>query len=488
MTTENILSWFSHLPEEAYKAASLFSRKMRDWMASSGSADADLLGSLHILRTRCRDAYRNYNLARAIINRIVEYSVGPGLKLKVAVDQKELGFDSEFAVDFCQNLQKRFEEWADNCDYDRMQDFGGLQELSLKSALMCGDSFVNTIAKKELMIQVIEADQIVNPSFCDDFLNYRGGVELDKETFQPIAYHVLARHPGERFPIWQWNRFPIFGDKTKERRIFHLMLKSRPGEHRGVPLLSCVLNELRTLEKYTDAELQAAVVAACFCVGVESESNSGMGYTTNTTTQEKETPIKPAMIVNLRPGEKLQPIDPKRPNASFQPFVRSVYEQTGAGVSLPMEFLLLVFGSSYSASRAAISQAWITIMYYRNLVAKRVCTPIFKLWLRWIGIPEDVIPHIHPSWIGIGEPVLDGYKEMLAIETAIKNGITTREKECQKRGDDYWDMHNKLVIEERRRREEGLSSIGGTPVIPEFLKDNEDGSRQRATEKQTSEA
>ena len=53
--------------------------------------------------------------------------------------------------------------------------------------------------------------------------------------------------------------------------MIHIMTRERIDQRRGVPFLAPVIEALKQLGRYTDAELVAAVVSGLFAVFVESE-------------------------------------------------------------------------------------------------------------------------------------------------------------------------------------------------------------------------
>ena len=63
-------------------------------------------------------------------------------------------------------------------------------------------------------------------------------------------------------------------------------------------------------------------------------------------------------VVDLNPGEKAVSVTPGRPNANFEGFVDSICKQIGAALEIPKELLVKQFNSNYSASRAALLEAW----------------------------------------------------------------------------------------------------------------------------------
>ena len=71
-----------------------------------------------------------------------------------------------------------------------------------------------------------------------------------------------------------WTRVEAWGAKTGRRNVLHIMNRERIGQRRGVPFLAPVIEALKQLGRYTDAELVAAVVSGMFTVFIEKESAS----------------------------------------------------------------------------------------------------------------------------------------------------------------------------------------------------------------------
>ena len=91
----------------------------------------------------------------------------------------------------------------------------------------------------------------MNPYFQRNTVTFTGGVEMD-DYGAPIAYHVMRRHPGsiDRAQMLIWDKYPAFGTKTKRRNVIHLFDKTRPGQTRGVPYLTPVIETIKQLDRY----------------------------------------------------------------------------------------------------------------------------------------------------------------------------------------------------------------------------------------------
>ena len=83
----------------------------------------------------------------------------------------------------------------------------------------------------------------------------------------------------------------------------------------------------------------------------------------------------------LNPGEKIEIADAKRPSSNFDAFVTSLAKYVGAALEIPMEVLMKSFMSSYSASRAALLEAWKAFRMKRAWIAADFCQPVYELFL-----------------------------------------------------------------------------------------------------------
>lgn len=473
-----------YIPDTAFVAASQTSQKLRNWLPNRGSADADLYSSHDMLVRRSRDAYRNIPIAKGAIDRIVQNAIGSGLKLQVRVDRQKLGKDENAAVLLEREIEFKFDSWAEDCDFLRMMSFGEQESVVLTNMLTSGDIFVNTVYDGHLKIQLLEADQVCNPHFIGDYANYRNGVEIDKFG-RPVAYFVMTQHPGELFPKWEWVRIPVYGEETNRQRIFHIMNVERPCQHRGIPFLAPIMEMLKLVERYTDAELVASVISSYLTILVKKHGSQGFSTQDNPTNYNaREFILGPGAVVNLGIDEDATPVNPSRPNTSFPHFIEAILEQIGSGLSLPKEFLILAFNSSYSAARAAMLQAWIPILFYRNKIIKRLCNPVFKLWMDIEGIDKDTQNAIRTIWVGPARGSIDEEKEVRAAEKRIALGLSTRQKECEEMtGTDWLDNNNQLGIEEKERVAKGLVSLEtviNMPVPTQEKEENNDGSQKNS--------
>lgn len=479
------------------QGASKTSRSMRSWIPWGGSPTTDLNNEERAtLTSRSRDAYRNQPIARAAITRVCSNVVGSGLRLQCRLDHKVLGFSEERTEEIADSIESEFRIYADSpeCDAERTLNLYGMQNLSLATALMSGDSFIATPFIERpgspygLKLQVIESDRISNPGLTMDTSKIIGGVELDTYG-APLAYYIQTRHPGDliAFSPPEWKRAEVFGAKTGRRRIMHIFNKERPGQVRGAPLIAPIMEPLKKLDRYRESELMAAVISSMFTVFIKTEGGQSLLPNEDTVTQSSaaETKLGTGAIVELNSGESIETANPGRPNPNYDPFVSSIYREIGACLGIPVDELLLDYRSSYSAARAAMLQAWRLYIARRQFLGWQMCQPIYELWLDeavargrvncpGYGDPNMRRAYAMADWRGPARGAIDETKEATAANMRVDSGFSTVEIEAAAMtGEDWRTIHKQRATERRLRVEDNLEpAVFGAK--PESLPPNED--------------
>lgn len=486
---------------EGYHGASLSRAAMRGWKPAKGDSDDVSLSDLPALRTNARDLVRNAPLAGGAINTMVTNVVGTGLSLQPSIDAAFLGLSEEDAAAWQDTAKREFRLWCESpdCDASRVQDFYGLQSLAFRSALESGDVFALTPeidrgGPYQLAIQLIEADRVCNPSWKSDTDQLRAGVEITP-LGEPIAVHVCNRHPdsrGVRAMATQWDRRAMRGAGGRVN-VIHLFDRRRPGQTRGIPVLAPVIEPLKQLGRYTDAELQAAVVSGAFSVFLKMDPDAFDGlfddagqknYLANSSSWDgtlgaSSTMDGPGKAVNLLPGEEVVSVNPGRPNSEFDPFVQAIVRQVGVALEVPFEVLIKHFTASYSAARAALLDAWRFFRGRRDWLATNFCAPIYRLWLdeavatgRIYAPGYFADPMLRKAWqaavwIGDGPGSIDPQKEVDAARARVELGISTRAAESILHDGVDWEVkHRQLVKEDAARKSDGLGAAPAASAPP----------------------
>lgn len=468
---------------KSYHGASKSNRSMKEWHPGGGDADSDILYDLPTLRERSRDLVRNNPLASGAIKTKVTNVIGTGLRLQSRIDRSYLNLTEDQADDWEKQTER---EWrlfweSKDCDICRTSNGHALTRIVYQQTKENGDVFivlptksVNTLPYSK-RLQIVEADRVCNENDAIDTDTLAGGIEKDQNG-APVQYHIMDQHPGNMTTIKRtWTKIPAFGAKTGLRNIIHLFNPTRPGQSRGVPDLAAVIEPLKQLGRYTDAEIMSAVISGMFTVFIETESgNSGFDYSniageTGQQTTDKDLKLGNGLIMELANGEKIHDSNPGRPNTAFDPFVQAILRQIGSALEIPFELLIKHFTASYSAARAALLEFWKYVIAERRWLSDNFLKLVYEVWmyeaiiLGRISAPGYLTdPAIRASYLGCefvgpSKGQLDELKEVKAARERLAAGLSTLADEtAELTGKDWEKNHPQQVKENNKRLEDGL--------------------------------
>ena len=494
------------------EGASYEKRALKGFRADSGSPAEDIDYNNYTLRQRGRILYMGSPIATSALKTNRTNVIGTGLRLNPKINQDVLGISSEQAEAWERGVKAEFSLWADDkraCDATGVNNFYGLQQVAFISWLMSGDVFALITREKAtpqnpytLRLHLIEADRIATPSSVLASLYTEGtaqngnkihdGVEVDSSG-AIVAYHIRNTYPFQLAPDrLEWARVEAYGKRTGLPNILHVMSSERPDQYRGVTYLAPVVEQLQQIKRYTNSEIMAALVESFFTAFVktnadtsenpfnESVSNDGdaIRYDPN------EYQMGPGQMNIMNPGEDIVFADPKRPASAFAAFVASIAKQIGAALEIPVDLLLKEFNASYSASRAALLEAWKAFRMYRTWFVDDFCKPVYRIWMTeavaigrvqapgFFTDPKIAAAWLGADWIGPSQGQLDPNKEISAEILAIQNGFTTYSDATARLNGGDWNANIGKLKQEKEQSNEIIqtatpSDSGGGNSVPD---------------------
>lgn len=478
-------------------------------MFHGGSAKEDIEDNLDVLRQRSRDAYMGIPTAAAALKTMRTNVVASGLIPSPQIDGAYLGLTEEQTEAVQEQITREFALWADTpvCDAERVDNFYQLQQLAFLSYLMNGDTVALLPVKRmagqtyDLRVRLIEGDRVCSPDGFDRLApcevqghkvhNIVQGVETDRDGMV-VAYWICNRHPLGSFSAVDaegitWKRVEAYGAATGRRNVLHLMSRERIGQRRGVPILAPVLEALKQLGRYTEAEITAAVISAAFTVFIKSQSpESGRPFgemipASELIDQQDPASIElgPGAIIDLNPGEEPVFADPKHPNTGYDTFTNAMIKLIGAALEIPPEVMLKQFTTSYSAARGALNEFWRVCSMQRDWFADDFCQPIYEEWMAeavargrinapgFFTDPARRKAYTACAWNGPARTNLNPVQE---VEAAIKRVdacfSTASEETAQMTGGDYNRNIRQRAMEARRKREVDEITNQTQPAAP----------------------
>lgn len=493
--------------------ASRNKNSMRGWLASSKSPQEDIDRNIPILRQRSRSLYMSAPLAVSAIKTNRTNIVGEGLRLKSTIDAAFLRMTPEAAAEWQRNTEREFELWADSkfCDSTRVNNFYEIQQVACLSWLMNGDACALVEYERPtpafpygLRVHLIEADRVSTPHTSGTAVNLYAtesttgnrifnGVEVT-DAGRVVAYHICSTYPNSQLrAAKKWQRVKAFGDKTGTPNVLMIFEAERAEQYRGVPYLAPVIESLKQLTRYGEAEMMAAVINGFFTVFITSEGNTGeMGFTGVLDDEDRVSDddlnyeLGPGMVNVLKPGEKIDIADSKRPSSNFDAFTTALAKYVGAALEIPVELLIKSFNSSYSASRAALLEAWKAFRMKRKWLAADFCQPLYEIFLTeaiangrikapgFFLDPAIKKAYCRAQWNGPAPGMLDPVKEATAAEKRIAIGVSTRQRESiEMTGTDFDANVAQLARENQLMKEAGLVSAAAPPGSAEENREKE---------------
>jgi len=483
--------------------ASLESNVLKGWIPQRLSAKSDIMPRLDILRSRSADQAINSPMGSAAIKTSSMHTIGAGLRLFPRLRYKSLGLTADEAREWTRKTAQEFDLWASSvlCDITKRNNFYDMQDIAYTGYLTDGDAFAMFRHKAgthdmpySLRIQLIEANRVSNPDqfgalpYAVDIQapdsNNRiiNGVEIDADG-AVTAYWVSNRVPWDTIDSYkeaEWTRVKAFGSRSGRPNILQVCHDTRPEQYRGVPYLAPVIETLKEVSRYTTAELTAAIIRSFFALFFVQQENTkdlnailGEAIGTNNDQEEEldlnEYALTAGTMNALPKGVDVKAVNATGTASTFDVFVGHLIKQIGAAIGVPYEVLTKHFSSSYSASRAALLQAWEEFKLRRTWFSRDFCQPVYEAWLAEAialgrveapGFFEDPAKRAawcNAEWYGPTMSILDPVKDVNGSNLRVYNGLSTREKEAaEMTGTDLEENLEQLAYEKRIIQELGL--------------------------------
>lgn len=481
--------------------ASFTKTSLAGWQASSGTPKEDMEDNQQILRERSRDLYYGAPLANGALKTQVMNNIGPGLRHKANIDGELLGLSLTEQRAWEKQCEREFDIWVRNCDARGQNDFYGLQRLAMLSQLLSGEVFAlfpMYLLKNEpyaTKIMLIESDLVGSPNGQMD-QDYQSGVKINRFG-APVGYFIYKEMPYTRLAFNRSGVYvPKYGKKSGRLNVLHLFDCERPGQVRGMPAFAPVMETLKQLTRYTDAELMKALVSSTLTAVITTQMpDSGNPYASSVAEEDlidddpSTLELGAGTVAQLAPGEDVKTIAPSPISSAFDEFVVTFCRQIGAALEIPYEILVKHFTASYSASRAALLEYWKSVRARRAIFVRQFCEPIYELWMdEAVASGRLYAPgyfdderikraYLRASWYGPAMGQIDPLKEANAAVVRVDNLMSTRTKETAEiTGEDFGDVIDQLTREKQMIEEGGLvPNEQDKETLADSGEDDEDG-------------
>ncbi len=461
----------------------------RGWGPRAQSPNADTVGDQQSLRSRGRDAERNFALAASAMITFDTCVIGTGLRPMPRIDYGYLGISEDAATALSSTFMRHYTLWANSREssFDQSATFGQQQRVSLAARLLNGDHWVvfrfDAPGPYGFALQHIEADLVRTPPRVPaDAGQIVDGVEFDGNGVA-IAIHVAPAYPddlqGSNNPD-AWVRVPIFAGTT--RVVLHQCGRRRAGQARGTTIFAPVLEDLKGLTDFSESALTTAINDSIFTGIFKTPRGSTLLQNTMLTARDPETGAliatsieatglpKPPKLgsgnsISMYDDETYEAVESKRPSPQFDPFWSSGVKRFGAGIGLPPELILRAFTASFSASKGAVNEGFRTIYSVRGDEETNLCNPVYEMFftvlqlrgiLRLPRFAEDPLAraaYLNRAWSGPIPGSMNPLDEARAAEIRLDKLITTHEEETADYSGESWESNHAQQVKEHRAQE-----------------------------------
>jgi len=501
--------------------ASTKKRSLKGFTGKSASPNEDINWNNFTLRQRGRLMFMSSPIARSAIETQKTKVVGTGLNLHSTIDADLLKMTPDAAKKWQRNTEREWKIWAENrenCDSTGMNTFAGMQQLAVVNLLPNGDIFgvfkrdfkTTPMNPYSLRIHMIEADRICTPydlrlpphGMRTDGIAKNGnkiydGVEVDKNG-KVVAIYICNIYPNQMIRDAnkvEWERVQLRSPRTGLLNFVQILDSERPDQYRGVSYLAPVIEPMLNITRYTQSEVIAAMIQSWFTAWIKTDTNPAefplaeasygdddnpdIPPDRNISDNSMEYEMGPGNVLHLAQNEDVKFGTPSIPTPGFDTFVKVLCKEIGAALNIPYDVLLKEFNASYSASRAALMEAWESFRMRRAMLVERFCQPVYETWLAeavalgrinapgFFNDPLIRAAWCKAEWLGPVQGQLDPTKEVKADILAVAHGFKTHEQVTREYGGGDW-----LENVERLKEENKLLSEAGTDAAADATKFN----------------
>ena len=252
--------------QRAYEAAQ--PSRLRKIKTDPGSGDAVVERAGESLRLQARYLDENHDLARGVLNCLVNNVIGRGITVEPQIKLPS----GELAKAVNDQLLDLWDEWICVPEVTWELHWNQMLRLLARCWFRDGEVLVKHIegtgaaldhgTAVPYSLELVEAD-FLPFDYTDQKKRVIHGVEKNAWR-RPVAYYLYKEHPGD-------SRTFVTRQDTKRypaNKVIHLKIADRIAQTRGVSIFASVLTRMEDIKDYELSERLAAKVAASICAYV----------------------------------------------------------------------------------------------------------------------------------------------------------------------------------------------------------------------------
>lgn len=443
----------------SYRAAQRHRLSPSRMASSAGTFDSHLTtAERDQLIRRARDLHRNDPVARGMVERRVNLTVGSGFRPRATT------------ADPAWNDAHRelWRQWHFSCEHRDLQDFDDLTRSIVRQRLVDGDVVVLPVAETG-RLQLVDAERLRNPGDAYDSLEWRGGVWTDR-TGRPMALNIVQWTDQGKTASGNDRLLAIDPNALGNPWLFGRIDWS--SQTRGESPLATVAEDFGRLRDYIESVEEASHLFALVAFVHKTDDPRGAARAMGATTEVDEDGLaytsgllRGGAISYIGLNESMEAVQSSQPMAEFDPFVRARMRFIGSAMGMPIELAMLDFSqSNFHGALAAVEVAMEDLRDERRWLTG--CLRKVYLWKtrQWIeqGLLEDRPDWESHRWTPPRRVVLEPMRQAKVDAQRLEKGISTYEDVLEAEGRDWEEVFEQRAEEKRRMAELGID-VAVTP-------------------------
>lgn len=450
----------------------------------SGSINADLDGSLVVLRARARQLAQSNEHGRRFLSLVAANVVGrnhPRLQVRALRDQRDPNKPTTLDTAANDTIEIHYDRWAKRAEITGRMTLNHLYRTAVKAVARDGETLIRFVRRRDLpyglALQILEADRLDETLNLDrpEGTTIRQGVEIDG-TGRPVALWIKARHPGESHAAGA-----TLTERVSVADVLHIYLPERAEQVRGYSWFHAILLRASQLHGYNDAAVVAARIGASKVAALE-RAEEAPDVTASmadggTAGGALSMNVEAGEMFELPPGYKLSSWDPDYPHANFESFVKAAMRGIAAGLDVAAHNLSGdMTDVNYSSARIAELTEREIWMVLQDWFISAVAEPVYREWLSIALLRGDITFEVSGKALpadklskflnasrfqGRRWQWVDPAKDLEAQKGAVDLKVTSRTRIAAEQGEDFAD-----ILAELQAENEMLDAAGLMPAAP----------------------
>lgn len=486
-----------------YQGSPRFTAGFGPWYGAPG---AEVSYERAVVASVATDLLTSNTSVATLVENFATYAIGDGLTLSARPNHEALNISPEAARALSHEIETKWGLWSKNpveVDASQRHNVHQLATASFKSWLLTGESAVLLDWRKGNGALTNTKVKLIDPRQIDQSITR---VTDDGCILQGVQFDKVGRLVGYWIRPFVLGNFsmapqPVFvaartsWGRARAMHIFDLLV---PGQVRGLSPLIAALSPAHSKATLREFTLASAYIQSQTAVTVESDlptrqalaslqvNDVLQGYSDGGSPEawlkargefygESKITLQPGTISHLAQGDKLVMHRSATPNATYDPFDKSMSRETAKAAGSSAEDLSGDYSqTSFSASRLAMELPSRINDRRRMAIVRPFYQTVFASWLEEqmetgaIKLPDGA-PEFWEAkdaysdaiWRGKGKPTSDPLKTAQADVLELESGLTTLEAKLGERGLDFEE-----VIAQRKSEREQLEAAGLPYLVP----------------------